>query len=169
MRCRYTSWLVIFTLSIFANRGTANQYNYVDLWRAQAQAGIPSPFATVDHFWSMVKDGMLPMLGPVATDVTDEFGNVTSFSFASSEGDYGLAYKSPPNSGNETIHRLAMNGNAVVDGIWIRQLRISTVNCSKFGTLSQVRTCCHHEYNIILLLCLFFVAAIDALFLCLGL
>ena len=138
MRCRYTSWLVIFTLSIFANRGTANQYNYVDLWRAQAQAGIPSPFATVDHFWTMVKDGMLPMLGPAATDVTDEFGNVTSFSFASSEGDYGLAYKSPPNSENETIYRLALNGNAVVDGIWIRQLRISTVNCSKFGTLSQV-------------------------------
>jgi hypothetical protein len=62
----------------------------------------------------MIINSMLPMLGPAAADVTDNLGNVTGFSFPSSEGDYGLAYKSPPSDTNETIYRLALNGNAVV-------------------------------------------------------
>ncbi len=135
---KYISWVVIFTMSIFANRGTANQFNYVDLWRAQARAGIPEPFATGDHFWKMITDSMLGMLGPSALVVNND-GNATEFfTYPSSEGDYGLAYKSPLNA-NESITRLAWNGNIIVDGIWIRQLRISSKNCSKFGKIAQVR------------------------------
>lgn len=135
---KYAAWVIIFTMSIFANRGTANQYNYVDLWRAQARAGIPEPFATKEHFWQMIEDSMVPMLGPAALVESNDDGNATGyFTYPSSEGDYGLAYKSPLNA-NESITRLAWNGNVIVDGIWIRQLRTSSVNCSKFGNLAQV-------------------------------
>ena len=137
---KYVSWVVVFTMSIFANRGTANQYNYVDLWRAQARAGIPDPFATGEHFWEMIsgENGLLKMLGPAALVERNEDGNATGFfTYPSSEGDYGLAYKSPLGA-NETITRLAWNGNAIVDGIWLRQLRISSINCTKFGKLAQV-------------------------------
>jgi hypothetical protein len=135
---KYISWVVVFTLSIFANRGTANQYNYVDLWRAQVSSGIPDPFATGDHFWQMMSDSVVKMLGPAALVETNDSGESTGFySYPSNEGDYGLAYKSPLNS-NETITRLAWNGNIIVDGIWLRQLRISSINCSKFGNIAQV-------------------------------
>ena len=49
-----------------------------------------------------------------------------------------LAYKSPLNA-NESITRLAWNGNVIVDGVWIRQLRISSTNCTNFGKIAQVR------------------------------
>jgi hypothetical protein len=142
---KYAAWVIIFTMSIFANRGTTNQYNYVDLWRAQARAGIPEPFATQVHFWEMIENSMLPMLGPAALVERNDDGNSTGyFTYPSSEGDYGLAYKSPLNA-NESITRLAWNGNVIVDGIWIRQLRTSSVNCSNFGNLAQVSAalfCC---------------------------
>jgi hypothetical protein len=136
---KYVSWVVIFTMSIFANRGTANQYNYVDLWRAQIRAGIPEPFTTGEDFWKMVTDSVQGMLGPAALVVNNEDGNATEFfAYPSSEGDYGLAYKSPLNA-NESITRLAWNGNVIVDGVWIRQLRISSTNCTNFGKIAQVR------------------------------
>ena len=135
---KYISWVVIFTMSIFANRGTANQYNYVDLWRAQARAGIPEPFATGDHFYTMMTDSMLGMLGPAAQFINDENGHPTEFStYPSSEGDYGLAYKSPLGA-NESVTRLAWNGNVIVDGIWLRQLRTASTNCTSFGKIAQV-------------------------------
>lgn len=139
---KYISWLLAFTMSIFATRGAANQYNYVDLWRSAAQTGMPYPFATQVHFWTFIQNGMLPMLGPTPSETTDDGGSVTGFSFPSSEGDYGLALRNLP-SANGSLNRLALNGNVIVDGIWIRQLRVSAINCTQFGKLAQVSFAAH--------------------------
>ena len=114
-------------------------YDFVDLWRSAAQAGMPSLFVAQPHFWSFIRDGMLPMIGPAPSETTDGAGGVTGFTFPSSEGDYGLAQRNLPNV-NGSLNRLALNGNVIVDGIWIRQLRVASINCTKFGKLAQVRS-----------------------------
>jgi hypothetical protein len=88
-------------------------YDFVDLWRSAAQAGMPSLFVAQPHFWSFIRDGMLPMIGPAPSETTDGAGGVTGFTFPSSEGDYGLAQRNLPNV-NGTLNRLALNGNIIV-------------------------------------------------------
>jgi hypothetical protein len=252
----YLVWLLAYTLSIFATRSSVNQYNYVDLFRSTMQAGISDPFIIKDHFWKMIEESAVPMLGPKPTEscgpsciagdldvaacsnqgaylvtklsdifcpphhafapngVTGSCPNVilnldqefcragavpsscsieatklggtpglcedgnygglygfdsygcpeiptglsqnnasiscnTTFAFPSTEGDYGWSYADNAQNGNVTknVFRSGINGNIIVDGVWIRQLRVKSFNCSDFGRFSDPTLTCFPDWS----------------------
>jgi hypothetical protein len=252
----YILWLLAFTLSIFATRNNVNQYNYVELFRSTMRAGISDSFATQQHFWEMIEQSAVPLLGPkpegkcglfciegqydAATcdtqsaymiqelspllcppqfvfapyGVTDgcptqvptleteqcttgsvpsncsaaqktlgnlpdicnpgQYGSLygledskcpklpqeflqnhistpcnISYSFPSNEGDYGWSFAENIQVGNVTndVFKSGINGNVLVDGVWIRQLRVKSFNCSSFGRFSDPSLNCFPDWS----------------------
>lgn len=150
--CIYIVWLLAFTLTIFATRTKVNQFNYVDLWRNKVQSGISDKFSVQGDFWNMITASIIPILGPApsisnCTDMPDACN--ATYSFPSDEGDFGWSYAYQAQNGNETTEkfRLGNTGNVLVDGIWIRQLRVKSINCSQFGKFSDPSMPCFPDWS----------------------
>ena len=143
----YVVWLVAFTLSIFLTRGSYNEYSFVDLWRSQVQANMPDPFVSEANFYALVTDSLLPLLGPAPTVVLDSMNITVGYVFDTDEGDYGLSYKVDASQDTNASMRILHNGNAIVDGLWLRQVRISHVDCIEFGRLSKASQPCFDAWD----------------------
>ncbi len=72
-----------------------------------------------------------------------------SYSFPSNEGDYGWSSAGHMQEGNVTHHvfQSGLNGNILVDGVWIRQLRVKSFNCSDFGRFSDPNLNCFPDWS----------------------
>jgi hypothetical protein len=143
----YVFWLLAFTLSIFLTRGSYNEFAFVDLWRSQVQANLPDPFVSESDFYTMVGDSLLPLLGPEPTPVLDSMNVTIGYVFDTDEGDYGLSYKVDASEDKNASMRILHNGNAIVDGLWLRQVRVSRVNCIEFGHLSKAAQPCFESWD----------------------
>jgi hypothetical protein len=73
----------------------------------------------------------------------------TTYSFPSNEGDYGWSSVTKVLHGNLTknVFRTGLNGNILVDGIWIRQLRVKSFNCTDFGRFSDQTLNCFPDWS----------------------
>jgi hypothetical protein len=71
------------------------------------------------------------------------------YAFPSNEGDYGWSFVNEHREGNKTkdIFKSGENGNILVDGVWVRQLRVKSVNCSGFGRFSSPSLNCFPDWS----------------------
>jgi hypothetical protein len=144
----YVVWLLAFTLSIFLTRGSYNEYAFVDLWRSQVQENMPDPFVSEKDFYTMLQDSLLPLLGPEPSAILNEMNVTIGYKFDSDEGDYGLSYKvSSTQETNTSTMRILHSGNAIVDGLWLRQVRVHFVDCIEFGLLSKASQPCFDAWD----------------------
>jgi hypothetical protein len=132
----YVIWLLAFTLSIFLTRGSYNEYSFVDLWRGQVQANLPDPFVSETDFQVLLTDCLLPLLGPEPTAILNSQNVTVGYKFDTDEGDYGLSYKVDATDEKNASMRILHYGNAIVDGLWLRQVRVNRVDCIEFGFLT---------------------------------
>ncbi len=143
----YVIWLLAFTLSIFLTRGSYNEYSFVDLWRSQVQANMPDPFVSETDFQVLLTDCLLPLLGPEPTAILNSQNVTVGYKFDTDEGDYGLSYKVDASDEKNASMRILHNGNAIVDGLWLRQVRVNRVDCIEFGLLSKASQPCFNAWD----------------------
>jgi hypothetical protein len=143
----YVIWLLAFTLSIFVTRGAYNEFAFVDLWRSQVQADMPDPFVSQTDFHTMLSGCLLPLLGPEPAAVLDSSNVTIGYKFDTDEGDYGLSYKVAASDQQNASMRILHSGNAIVDGLWLRQVRVNRVDCIEFGRLSKSSQPCFNAWS----------------------
>jgi hypothetical protein len=108
---------------------------------------MPNPFVSEKDFQVMLNDCLLPLFGPEPIAILDSQNVTVGYKFDTDEGDYGLSYKTDASHDKNASMRILHNGNAIVDGLWLRQLRVSRVDCIEFGLLSKASQPCFDSWD----------------------